>query len=313
MGGCRTGGAREPPVGDGGRRHERGSRDPPTRRIRRPGPCEPGRAVLRRHPRDCRDRPDRGSGSAVCRCEVAARRHRARARAPSSGRRGAGTGRRQDPPPRAGRRAAGDDRADGHAGARPRPASARRAATPWSLVLTAVATLVTAVILAVVAGFFALQQVAARRSSTMMASPSTAATTTPRCRRSVRARASGSRARCSSAPRTHFLLGLSGVSDVRVVIRLSRVSALDATGASVLADTIARLEARHGPRCCSPAYDPTTSRCDPRLRGVRDKAHKKRRVFDSTRRSRTRARIRAGRPHAGSGRLSRRIVRGASR
>lgn len=43
-----------------------------------------------------------------------------------------------------------------------------------------------------------------------------------------------------------FLLGLSEVSDVRVVIlRLSRLEVLAATGASVLADTIARLEARH--------------------------------------------------------------------
>ncbi len=42
-----------------------------------------------------------------------------------------------------------------------------------------------------------------------------------------------------------FLLGLSEVSDVRVVIlRMSRVTTLDATGASVLADVIKRLEAR---------------------------------------------------------------------
>lgn len=42
-----------------------------------------------------------------------------------------------------------------------------------------------------------------------------------------------------------FLLELSEVSDVRVVVlRLSRVATLDATGASVLADTIRRLEGR---------------------------------------------------------------------
>lgn len=42
-----------------------------------------------------------------------------------------------------------------------------------------------------------------------------------------------------------FLLELSEVSDVRVVVlRMSRVSTIDATGASVLADTIARLEGR---------------------------------------------------------------------
>ncbi|WP_296604897.1 SulP family inorganic anion transporter [Nocardioides sp.] len=42
-----------------------------------------------------------------------------------------------------------------------------------------------------------------------------------------------------------FLLELSAVSDVRVVVlRMSRVSTIDATGASVLADTVARLEGR---------------------------------------------------------------------
>jgi SulP family sulfate permease len=42
-----------------------------------------------------------------------------------------------------------------------------------------------------------------------------------------------------------FLLELSDVSDVRVVVlRMSRVTTIDATGAHVLADTIARLEAR---------------------------------------------------------------------
>ena len=42
-----------------------------------------------------------------------------------------------------------------------------------------------------------------------------------------------------------FLLELTEVSDVRVVVlRMSRVTVIDATGATVLADTIARLEAR---------------------------------------------------------------------
>lgn len=42
-----------------------------------------------------------------------------------------------------------------------------------------------------------------------------------------------------------FLLELSEISDVRVVVlRMSRVSAIDATGAAVLADTIRRLESR---------------------------------------------------------------------
>jgi SulP family sulfate permease len=43
-----------------------------------------------------------------------------------------------------------------------------------------------------------------------------------------------------------FLLELADVTTVRVVVlRLSRVTALDATGASVLADTISRLERRN--------------------------------------------------------------------
>jgi SulP family sulfate permease len=43
----------------------------------------------------------------------------------------------------------------------------------------------------------------------------------------------------------HFLLELSDVADVRVVIlRMSRISAIDATGAHVLADAISRLERR---------------------------------------------------------------------
>jgi sulfate permease, SulP family len=43
----------------------------------------------------------------------------------------------------------------------------------------------------------------------------------------------------------HFLLELSDVADVRVVIlRMSRISTIDATGARVLADAIPRLERR---------------------------------------------------------------------
>jgi SulP family sulfate permease len=42
-----------------------------------------------------------------------------------------------------------------------------------------------------------------------------------------------------------FLLELSEVGNVRVVVlRMSRISTIDATGAAVLADTISRLEAR---------------------------------------------------------------------
>ncbi len=48
-----------------------------------------------------------------------------------------------------------------------------------------------------------------------------------------------------------FLLELSKVSDVRVVVlRLSHLDSIDATGASVLADTIERLEHRTSRSCC---------------------------------------------------------------
>ena len=71
------------------------------------------------------------------------------------------------------------------------------------------------------------------------------------------------------------------MSDVRVVIlRLSRVSALDATGASVLADTIARLEARHVTVLLSgvrPDHEQVLTRL-----GVFDELAHERHVFDST-------------------------------
>ena len=59
-----------------------------------------------------------------------------------------------------------------------------------------------------------------------------------------------------------FLLELSDVSDVRVVIlRMSRVSTIDATGAHVLADTISRLEGQGRHRPALRASSRSTSRC----------------------------------------------------
>jgi SulP family sulfate permease len=120
------------------------------------------------------------------------------------------------------------------------------------LVLTAVATivfdLVTAVILGlVVAGFFALQQVARSAHIDEMeieAEPGDheAEEASLRADHVVAYRLEGS---LFFGAAHSFLLELSEVSDVRVVVlRMSRVAVLDATGASVLADTIARLEAR---------------------------------------------------------------------
>ncbi len=120
------------------------------------------------------------------------------------------------------------------------------------LVLTTVATvtfdLVTAVILGlVVAGFFALQQVARSARLQEIAIPSdeadhNAEETSLLADHIVAYRLEGS---LFFGAAHSFLLALSEVSDVRVVVlRMSRVATLDATGASVLADTIARLEAR---------------------------------------------------------------------
>jgi len=120
------------------------------------------------------------------------------------------------------------------------------------LILTAVATvvfdLVTAVILGlVVAGFFALQQVARAARLDEEAIPlddgeHDAEETSLLAEHIVAYRLEGS---LFFGAAHAFLLELSEVSDVRVVIlRMSRVATLDATGASVLADTIARLEAR---------------------------------------------------------------------
>ena len=120
------------------------------------------------------------------------------------------------------------------------------------LVLTAAATLVfdlvTAVILGLVlAGFFALRQVA--RSSRLDQEPVViddghgSEESALLAEHIVAYRLEGS---LFFGAAHAFLLELSEVSDVRIVIlRMSRVAVLDATGASLLADTIARLEARH--------------------------------------------------------------------
>jgi len=155
------------------------------------------------------------------------------------------------------------------------------------LVLTAVATLVfdlvTAVILGlVVAGFFALQQVAREAHVDEIdiddVGDHEAEETALRSEHIVAYRLEGS---LFFGAAHSFLLGLSEVSDVRVVIlRLSRVAVLDATGASVLADTIARLEARHVTVLLSgvrPDHEQVLTRL-----GVFDELAHERHVFDST-------------------------------
>ncbi len=119
------------------------------------------------------------------------------------------------------------------------------------LCITAVATiafdLVTAVLIGlVVAGFFALRQTA--RSARLEETPLDQSDHLDEERslldeHIVAYRLDGP---LFFAAAHDFLLELTDVSGVRVVIlRLSRVTAIDATGAQVLADTISRLEHRH--------------------------------------------------------------------
>ena len=78
-----------------------------------------------------------------------------------------------------------------------------------------------------------------------------------------------------------FLLEVSEVSDVRVVVlRMSRIASLDATGASVLADTIKRLEAR-GVTVLLSGVRAEQAPILARL-GVYDELAHERHVFDST-------------------------------
>ena len=119
------------------------------------------------------------------------------------------------------------------------------------LAVTAVATvaldLVTAVLIGlVVAGFFALQQTA--RSASFDEVPLDGGDHADEERSLVDEHIVAYRidGPLFFAVAHDFLLELADVTDVRVVVlRLSRVTTIDATGAHVLADTISRLERRH--------------------------------------------------------------------
>jgi MFS superfamily sulfate permease-like transporter len=91
-----------------------------------------------------------------------------------------------------------------------------------------------------------------------------------------------------------FLLELSELSDVRVVVlRMSRLATLDATGASVLADTIKRLEGR-GITVLISGSRPEHARLLARL-GVYGELATERHVFGSTPEAITHARTHAAR------------------
>ena len=167
------------------------------------------------------------------------------------------------------------------------------------LVITAIATialdLVTAVILGfIVAGAFALQQMA--RSARLDEVPLDDADHTDEEQaliddHIVAYRLDGP---LFFGAAHAFLLEVSEVSDVRVVVlRMSRVASLDATGASVLADTIKRLEAR-GVTVLLSGVRPEQAPILTRLGVYAELAHE-RHVFDSTPGAIEHARIHAAR------------------
>lgn len=94
-----------------------------------------------------------------------------------------------------------------------------------------------------------------------------------------------------------FLLELAAVTDVRVVVlRMSRVTAIDATGAAVLGDTISRLEGR-GITVLLSGVQPHHERVVREL-GVHDRLSHERHLFATTPEAIAHARLHAARaPH----------------
>jgi SulP family sulfate permease len=175
------------------------------------------------------------------------------------------------------------------------------------LVITAAATvafdLVTAVLLGlVVAGFFALQQTArtARLREVPLDDPTSVGA--DRVDHSAEERmlldqhivAYRIDGPLFFAAAHDFLLELSEVSDIRVVIlRMSRVTTLDATGAQLLADTVGRLEGR-GVTVLLSGVQPAHERVLSRL-GVYDQLAHERHLFDTTPAAIAHARMHAAR------------------
>ena len=97
-----------------------------------------------------------------------------------------------------------------------------------------------------------------------------------------------------------FLLELSEVADVRVVVlRMSRITTIDATGAHVLADTISRLEGR-GVTVLLSGVRPAHLRVLQEL-GVHDRLADERHVFDDTPSAIAHARLHAARADHATG------------
>jgi SulP family sulfate permease len=118
------------------------------------------------------------------------------------------------------------------------------------LVVTALATLLTDLVVAVlvglvVAGFFALQQASRAARIDQVPLDQTDHGDEERALLDEHIVAYRIDGPLFFAAAHDFLLELANVSDVRVVVlRMSRVTVIDATGATVLADTVSRLEGR---------------------------------------------------------------------
>jgi MFS superfamily sulfate permease-like transporter len=167
------------------------------------------------------------------------------------------------------------------------------------LVITAAATiavdLVTAVIVGlVVAGFFALRQTAKTARLDQMPLDQSDHTDEERALLDEHIVAYRIDGPLFFAAAHDFLLELSDVANVRVVIlRMSRVTTIDATGAHVLADTIARLEGR-GITVLLSGVQATHARVLRQL-GVHDRLAHERHLFDSTPHAIAHARMHAAR------------------
>ena len=167
------------------------------------------------------------------------------------------------------------------------------------LAITAVATvafdLVTAVLVGlVVAGFFALRQTARSARLEEMPLDETDHTDEERSLLDEHIVAYRIDGPLFFAAAHDFLLELADVTRVRVVVlRMSRVTAIDATGAHVLADTVSRLESRHITVLLSgvqPHHEQVL-----RELGVYDRLAHERHLFDTTPEAIEHARLHASR------------------
>jgi high affinity sulfate transporter 1 len=167
------------------------------------------------------------------------------------------------------------------------------------LAVTAVATvvvdLVTAVLVGlVVAGFFALQQTAKAARLDEVPLDETDHTDEERSLLDEQIIAYRIDGPLFFAAAHDFLLELAEISHVRVVVlRMSRVTTIDATGASVLADTIGRLEAR-GITVLLSGVRPLHERVLREL-GVYDRLAHERHLFTTTPEAIAHARVHASR------------------